>query len=277
MFKTNPLSDSFGLEVLDAKLSANMHVNTIQHIEKLILDYKVVVFRKQNLTPIEQINFCKNFGEIEPHPLKTNTCPYDEMTYVSNVSKDGVCKGYPGPQFYIWHSDMCYKKIPPKFSFLYAEQVPDIGGNTLFANTTKAYEELSKAIKEDLAEKKAIFGFSKKLMQRCKQKGYNLIIDVDDQRPDCVHPVFRVHPITKKKSIFVNWTHTDSILNMTSDKSKYYLDLLFQHSTKSNYVYSHKYSKNDLIVWDNSATLHTGDGTIEIDKPRIMRRVVVKY
>ncbi|MDR0773485.1 MAG: TauD/TfdA family dioxygenase [Wolbachia pipientis] len=277
MFHTKPLSNTFGLEVLDANLHVNMDSDTIKYIEHLILEHKVVVFKGQELSPIEQIGFCRQFGEIEPHPLKNNTCPYREITYVSNVTENGISKGYPGPQFYIWHSDMCYEKISPKFSFLYAEQVPEIGGNTLFANTTKAYEDLDSIVKEKLQGKKATFGFSDKLMQRCKQRGYNLIIDKEDQKPDCAHPIFREHPLTKKISIFVNWTHTDSIIGVNENESEYYLNLLFEHSTLEKYIYLHKYHKNDLIAWDNSATLHTGDGTIEIDKPRVMRRVVIRF
>ncbi|MFK8040587.1 MAG: TauD/TfdA dioxygenase family protein [Rickettsiaceae bacterium] len=217
MFNTKTLCNRFGMEV-GLELHSQMESNLIAYLEELILENKVVIFKNQNLSPIEQIQFCKQFGEIEPRPLKNNTCPYLEMTYVSNVIENGVSKGYPGPQFYIWHSDMCYEKIPPKFSFLYAEQVPDIGGNTLFANTTKAYEDLNLEIKQKLESQKAIFGFSARLMQRYKKKGYDLIISKEDQRLDCIHPLFRKHPITDKKSIFVNWTHTDSIIDMDPDE-----------------------------------------------------------
>ncbi|WP_267905376.1 TauD/TfdA dioxygenase family protein [Rickettsia tamurae] len=221
--------------------------------------------------------YYKNCRVLWPHPLKTNTCPHKEMTYVSNVSENGVTVGYPGPSFEIWHSDMCYEPQLPKFSFLYAEQVPDEGGNTLFTNSTLAYEDLEDEIKQKLYNKYAVFGFSKKLMERCKKRGYLLVIDKEDQRADCAHPVFRTHPLTKKKSIFVNWTHTDYIQGMLKEESDAILERLYNHSTQQKYVYTHKYDINDLIVWDNSATLHTGDGTIEITKPRIMRRVIVRY
>tara|TARA_R110000868_G_scaffold361111_1_gene623117 strand:- start:297 stop:1133 length:837 start_codon:yes stop_codon:yes gene_type:complete len=276
-YQTNKLSKSFGVEVIGVKLHSNMEQKVINEIEELILKNKVVVFRGQDFTPEEQIAFCKQFGETALHPLKQNTCPYNDMTYISNISEKGVNLGYPGPSFPIWHSDLCYEPNPPKFSFLYAEKVPDKGGNTIFANSTLAYEELDADLKEKLKDKLAVFGFSEKLMQRCKDKNYDLVIAKEDQRPDFLHPVFRTHPSTKKKSIFVNWTHTDSIKGFSDKESSKYLDELFKHSTKDRYTYSHNYDKNDLIIWDNSATLHTGDGSIEIDKPRVMRRVVIRY
>ncbi|MCB1135944.1 MAG: TauD/TfdA family dioxygenase, partial [Chlamydiia bacterium] len=246
-------------------------------LEQLILKHQVVVFRDQDLDPLQQIAVCKQFGEIEPHPLKTNTCPYSEMTIVSNVSEDGESVGYPGPEFELWHSDMCYSPAPPKFSFLYAERVPPVGGNTLFANCYAAYDTLDPQIKEFLEGKLALFGFSEKLMERCRALGYPLEIAEEDQQSDVSHPVFRKHPITQRKAVFVNWTHTDSILGVDEKQSAELLDLIHRHTTRSDRVYSHRYRPRDLIVWDNSSTLHTGDGTVAIDRPRVMRRVVVRF
>lgn len=277
MFRTEKLSNTFGVSVWDLKLQTDMPKHIIQALESLILEHKIVVFKGQDLTPKEQIQFCKQFGSLHLHPLKSNTCKHPEMTILSNISEDGNPVGYPGPKFKIWHSDMCYESNPPKFSFLYAQEVPNKGGQTFFANSTLAYEELDLEIKNDLAGKSAIFGFSKKLMDRCKMKGYDLVIEPEDQSKDILHPVFMSHPITRKKSIFVNWTHTDRIVGLDEAVSMEMLNKLFTHCECSKYVYKHRYDKGDLMVWDNRATLHTGDGEIEIDSPRIMRRVVVNY
>lgn len=276
-YKISPLSDALGIEVLGANLHPNMTQEEVNKFQELILKHQVVVFRNQNLAPMEQIQTCRLFGLIEPHPLKENTCPYPEMTIVSNVSEDGKPLGYPGPMFHLWHSDMCYEQHPPKFSFLYAEKVPGKGGNTLFANTRQAYEDLEYSFQQYLLSLNAVFGFSEKLMARCQERGYSLVIAPCDQRRDVIHPVIRFHPITQKPAIFVNWTHTDRIIGLTDDDSQHLLKKLYDHYTQSHYVYSHHYQANDLIVWDNSSTMHTGDGTIAIDKPRVMRRVVVNF
>ena len=277
MYNIKLLSEAVGAEIYGIKLHANMSKDEVLQMQNLILEHKVVVFRDQSLTPEAQIATVGQFGEIAPHPLQKNTCPYSEMTYVSNVAANGEALGYPGPKFSIWHTDLCYLPNPPKFSFLYAEKVPDQGGNTLFCNSTQAYEDLPTDIKLQLENVNAVFGFSSKLMERCKKKGYDLIIDEVDQSPDIVHPVFRVHPLTGKKSIFVNWTHTDSIVGFSAQDSERMLKYLYNFCLQNKYIYCHKYNKDDLIVWDNSATLHTGDGAIAIDKPRIMRRVVVNF
>lgn len=274
---TKSLSDVLGLEIIGVQLNPNMSKEDIEHLQDLIFRHQVVVFRDQKMTPAEQIAICRQFGEIEPHPLKTNTCQYNEMTIVSNVSEDGKVLGYPGPQFHLWHSDMCYELNPPKFSFLYAEKVPNQGGNTLFSNGYLAYEKLDQATKEKLSGKEAVFGFSENLIKRCRERNYSLEIAKEDQRPDVLHPVFRKHPVTGKRSIFVNWTHTDCIVGFDEKESNQLLHDLFEHCAKPDLVYSHKYLPNDLIVWDNASTLHTGDGTTQVERPRIMRRVVIRY
>ena len=276
-YQVNPLTEHMGAEVVGLKLHPNMSQDEIKQLENLILENKVVVFRDQLLTPEEQIKTCGQFGDIEPHPLKSNTCPYSEMTIVSNVNEEGEALGYPGPAFHLWHSDMCYEPQPPKFSFLYAERIPEIGGNTLFANTQKAYDDLEPSLKKTIDNKQAVFGLSEALMARCHQRNYEINIDKCDRKLDYVHPVVRQHPITKKRSIFVNWTHTDKILDMDEQESQALMDELFSHYTQAKYVYSHQYHLNDLIVWDNSSTMHTGDGTITIEQPRIMRRVIVRF
>lgn len=277
MLNINRLCDSYVCEVFNMKPSYFIDQAVRDELESLIFDYRVVILRNFKLKPEEQIEFCRLFGRIEPHPLKLNTCPYAEMTYVSNVIEGGISRGYPGPSFPIWHSDMCYEKVPPKFSFFYAERVPNKGGRTLFSDTTRAYDDLPQDIKQLIVDKYATFGFSQKLMDRCHKKGYELIINEEDQRPDCLHPIVRVHPITKKKSIFVNWTHTDSVQGLSQSESDKLLNFLYDFSVQDHYIYKHQYQKDDLIVWDNSSTLHTGDGSIALDQPRVMRRVIVNF
>lgn len=273
-FEFTELSPGFGIEVSGININ-DLTQAGIDSLTQLVVKHQVLVISGQNLTPEDQIAFCRKLGTIFPHPLKKNTCPWQEMTYVTNVQENGEARGYPGPGFPIWHSDMCYEKEPPGFTTFYAEKVPEQGGKTLFCNTLKAYNDLPSRLKEKLNNKQAIFGFSQKLMQRCQERGFNLTIEPEDQRPDTLHDVFRAHPQTGLKSIYVNWTHTDSVLGMSEDDSQACLNEIFAHCEKSEYIYAHEYKKGDFVIWDNGSTLHTGDGAVPQGQARIMRRVVV--
>lgn len=273
----NLLSDSFGAEILNVSLSLAMSQQQISYWQDLIFKYQVVVFRNQLLTPIEQIQVCQKFGNIEPHPLKYYRGAYPEMTITSNVTDQGEALVHPGPPFLFWHADGCYLRHPPKFSFFYAHEVPERGGDTLFINTVKAYEDLDSDIKNKLRDHKAVFGYGPNLMQRCKAKGFEYFIGAEDCRPDVIHPVFRRHPVTGLTSIFVNETHTDNIIDLDETESNYYLNYLYQHCEQKRYIYTHQYRKNDLVVWDNNSTIHSGDYLTPIEGRRVMHRVVVRF
>ncbi|WP_168403297.1 TauD/TfdA dioxygenase family protein [Erwinia amylovora] len=273
-WQTEKLTPSFGLRVkgVDVKVINHSEVETLLELTK---EYQVLVVAAQHLTPEEQIEFCRKTGTIFPHPLKKNTCPWPEMTYVTNVQENGEARGYPGPGFPIWHSDMCYEEHPPRLTTFYAEKVPSEGGKTLFCNTLAACADLPPQLSKALEDKQAIFGFSQKLVQRCQERGYMLHIEPEDQRPDTFHPVLRPHPQTGRKAIYVNWTHTDAIVGMSEQESDHYLNVLYRHCINPIYLYAHQYQEGDLVIWDNGSTLHTGDGAVPEGQARIMRRVVV--
>ncbi len=271
------MNNTFGAEIVDAKLSLDMEKEEVSYWQNLIFKHQIVVFRNQSFTPIEQIQMCRKFGEIEPHPLKQYRGDYSEMTITSNISEQGEAVVYPGPPFLFWHADGCYLSCPPKFSFFYAHEIPEQGGDTLFIDSIKAYEDLEDTLKNKLHDHKAVFGYGANLMQRCKEKGFNYFIAPEDRRPDVIHPVFRAHPVTGRTSIFVNETHVDRIIDLDETESSYYLNTLYQHCEQKQYRYTHQYRKNDLVVWDNNSTIHSGDYLTPISGRRVMHRVVVRF
>lgn len=273
--QTEAIKPDFGLKVSGIDLKACNREQAEELID-LVSQNQLLVIKDQQLTPQEQIEFCRKLGTIFPHPLRQNTCRWTEMTYVTNVQDNGEARGYPGPGFPIWHSDMCYEPRPPRLTTFYAEKVPQEGGKTLFCDTWAAYDDLPGELKAMLEGKQARFGFSQNLMKRCQDRGFMLQIAAEDQRPDALHPVFRPHPQTGRKSVFVNWTHTDAIVDLPQKESDYYLDTLFKHCENEAYLYAHQYQEGDLVIWDNGSTLHTGDGAVPEGQARIMRRVVIE-
>lgn len=276
MYSLLRLSSVMGVEVKNFDLKTQLGEHNIVDFKKLIYSNKLVVFRNQRLSSQEQIEICRLLGKIIPHPLKKSLSENKEITVVSNVNELGHFSKQLGPDFYLWHIDLCYNKIIPTLTCIYAEQVPSQGGNTLFADTNKAYNDLDQSTQKTLCEYHAIFSFSGKLIKRCKQRDYVLKIDDCDKKPDCIHPVIIVHPVTKLPSILVNWAYTDKIIELSQKDSDRLLADLYRHYTQVNYIYSHQYQQNDLIFWDNNALVHTSDSLTPVDGPRIVRRVVIE-
>lgn len=275
-YQLNSLSPTLGAEISGIDLRNPLSKETITDILAMFHQYQVLVFRDQSLTPEEQITACGQFGDIEMHPLAEVPWKHRELTYVANIypGREAIFE-HCGPPFELWHSDTCYLPLPAKMSLLYAEKVPAAAGETLFANMYQAYEDLPNPIKQKIDGKKAVFGSSFKLMERCKKRGYDLQISENDAQPDVIHPVVRTHPVTKRKSIFVNWAHTDCIVGMSEEESATLLEYLYQHCRKDEYVYVHEYRQGDLIVWDNASTIHSNTDK-KLSDVRIMRRVMIK-
>jgi taurine dioxygenase len=269
------LSPVLGAEIIGVDLRQALDPETLTQVHDAWAEHQVIVFRDQELSVEQQIAACRQFGPIELHPLKTNTNEHPEITVSSNVVRDGKPVGYFGPPFALWHSDLCYLEEPAKMTFLYAHTVPQQRGDTWFANMYAAYEQLPEDLRAKVEGRRAVFSLDHKLVARLASKGFDLPLAAEDIKPDFLHPVVRTHPYTKKKAIFVNWTHTDLIEGYSDEESKALLDQLFAHTVEECFLYRHKYRRGDLIVWDNASTIHTHCP----DPPegdRIMVRVVIR-
>ena len=273
--QVTPLSDVMGAEITGLDLRKPLTKEVLDYVFNVFYKYRVIVFKNQELMLQKQIEACKQFGALEKHPLHENTCPYEEITIMSNVTQDGKPVGYSPPPFLLWHSDLCYLPKPAKMTFLYAHTVPEKGGDTIFANTCLAYKNLPEKVRKQVEDKRAVFGSGENLMERCHKRGFNLQIDPKDIHPDVIHPVIRTHPVTGEKSIFVNWTHTDRIIGLEKKESDDLLNYLYEHSVEDRHTYQHSYKEGDLIVWDNASTLHSPTYT-DPQYSRTMHRVVVQ-
>jgi taurine dioxygenase len=272
----NPLSSSLGAEVIGIDLNQSFSQDEIDTIYELLNKNKLLVFRNQSLSPEQQIAACRQFGEIELHPSESVPWIYRELTYVANTDPTLTqIFEHSGPPFELWHSDTCYLPIPARMSMLYAERVPSYGGETIFANMVQAYTDLPSSVKARLEHKQAVFGSGYKLMERCQKRGYNLQIPESEMEPDVVHPVIRTHPYTQEQSIFVNWAHTDCILDMPQEESDELLDYLYQHARQEQYIYEHHPQQGDVLAWDNASLVHSNTDK-KLSEMRIMRRVMIK-
>lgn len=269
------LTENLGAEIIGVDLRESLTAEQVDTIHDAWVEHQVIVFRDQELSQEQQIAACRQFGVIEPHPLKTNTNEHPEITVSSNVVREGNPLGYIGPPFALWHSDLCYLEEPAKMTFLYAHTVPEKNGDTWFSNMYTAYDELPESLRAKVEGKLAVFSLNYNLVERCKSKGFHLPLAEEDVKPDYLHPVVRTHPYSKKKALFVNWAHTDAIEGYPPEESQELLDALLAHTTEERFIYRHHYRRGDLIVWDNASTIHTHCP----DPPsgdRIMVRVVVR-
>jgi len=254
-FEIRPLSDALGAEVVGLDLSRPLDDTTFAKVHQAHLDHLVLVFRDQRLTPAQQIAFSRRFGPLDAHPSQgsAHLPDHPEILVVSTKRQNGKDVGIrnAGP---MWHSDLAYRDKPALGSMLYALELPDSGGDTGFANMAKAYDALPRRLKEAVGDRRARFSSTRDLSLHAH------------------HPVFRTHPETGRKSIFVNPQLTKGIEGMDEAESAPLLAEIYAFSTRPEFVYWHEWRPGDLTFWDNRCVLHIADHT-RLDDPAYIRHM----
>ncbi len=270
----NPLSPVMGAEMIGADLSQPMDDTAFGHIRQAWLTSNgVMVFRDQDLTPEQHIEFSRRFGPLEKHVLAKYLLPgYPEIYRVSNKVKDGVPQGREKAGTY-WHSDLSYMKPPALASLLYGIEIPPIGGDTLFCSLYAAYEALSPTMQRSLEGLSAVHDFS--YASRGVFKAEQANREQLDATPAVEHSVITTHPETGKKLLFVNPGFTSQIVGLHERESRALLEFLFDHMTQPDLIYRHRWLERDLVMWDNRCTMHYAIADYDDIGERYMHRTTV--
>jgi taurine dioxygenase len=258
-FQTRALSAALGAEILGVDLGAPISDELFESILRCWHGNMVVLFRDQHLSEADQVRFAERFG-----PLALS----HTRRYISNIRENGKQIGALPDGEMQFHSDQCYQEKPAMASMLYAIEIPSVGGNTLFANAYKAYETLPADIRRRLDGCKAMhaYDYDSAAMKRGTR--------IKEGVPHFAHPVFRTHPATGRKALYVNRLMTIAIEGLPEAESDEILDFLFVHQENSDFVYEHVWRINDLLMWDNRCALHARTDFAN-DERRLMRRVTV--
>ena len=278
-----PFDAALGAEVRGVDLSRDIDDTTFATIARAWNDHSVLLFRDQAIDAVQHVAFSRHFGDLEVHVLDQYLHPeHPEILIVSNVMDGDRHVGIYDAGRY-WHTDLSYLAVPSRGSLLYAMEVPhDAAGNplgdTLFASTAAAYDALSEPVKRRIAELKAEFSLA--------NRHAKLVADGDpdatlsdahrQQAPPVVHKVVRTHPITGRRSIYVNAGQTSRILGLPEDEARNLLHELCAHCTRPEFVYRHRWRAGDLLIWDNIPTQHLAICDYALPQRRYMHRTTLK-
>jgi taurine dioxygenase len=197
------------------------------------------------------------------------------LMYVTNEKKDGKYVGaLPDGEMY-FHSDMCYLERPSMATMLYAMVIPSVGGNTLFANMYKAYEALPEATKKRLDGLKAVNTYDPGHSNYAAMRTRMPSSEGSPTARSYAHPIVFTHPVTGRKALYINRLMTESVVGMPREESSALLESLFDHQEQPQFVYEHRWTPGEVIIWDNRCTLHARTD-FSADELRKLRRVTVK-
>ncbi|MEJ1170520.1 TauD/TfdA dioxygenase family protein [Variovorax sp. CCNWLW235] len=276
-FEVRPFDASVGAEIIGLDISKPISAEDFERIHQAHLDHHVLVFRNQQITPQEHIDFSRRFGPLEIHVLhQFHLKNHPEILIVSNIKENGEPIGLGDAGVY-WHSDISYKPQPSLGSLLHAQELPSEGGDTLFADQHLAWEALSPQLQQRILPLKAEHSYLAKYEElRAKNPWRPKLSQAQiDQVAPAVQPVVRTHPETGRKALFVSEHFTTRIVGLPQDESDALLAELFAHSVKPEFVYRHQWAPHDLVFWDNRSLMHLAAGTPDHLRRRLNRTTIV--
>jgi len=274
----NPLQADFVAIVDGVDLTLPMSQAHLLEVQAALDKFGVLIFRGPNLSEEQQLRFARNFGALETSGIlgDRKLRVHEKLADVSNLDHDNAVVGPAdrrrmnmlGNQ--LWHTDSSFKATPAKYSALHAHAVPPEGGETQFADMRAAYDALPSAMQQrvdGLVVEHSLFTSRAKI-------GFTDFTDEERARfPTALQRLVRLHPATQRKSLYLaaHASHIDGW--PLSDGMMLLLDLM-EHATQREFVYTHKWSNGDLVIWDNRCTMHRGRPFDETWK-RDMRRATV--
>ena len=271
------LSAACGAEVAGLDVTGRLDEETVRELHDALAENGILLFRDCRISPQQHIAFSGLFGPLETHVIGEFTLPgHPEIFVVSNVKEDGKLKGavYAGQY---WHSDLSYMKKPSLGSLLLCLEMPEIGGDTMFADMYRAYDTLSKPMQEFLGGLRAIHDYSHAYdtyFAGLKERP-PLTAEQRAKTPPVEHPVIRTHPVSGRKALYVNPGFTTGFVGMPREESAPILEFLFRHATRPEFVYRHKWRVNDMIFWDNRCAMHYALADYDFSVRRHMHRTTI--
>ena len=242
------LAGSLGAQIQGLPL-VNLNSEQIATIESLLHQHLVLFFPQQFLDIEAHVALGSHFGALDSHPNLDNPFTKHEKVFELAASHGGVADE--------WHSDISFSANPSKISILNMIECPEVGGDTLWASTYAAYDALSAPLQE-LCE------------------GLTALHDATPHgKPEIntIHPVVRIHPVTKRKALFVNQHFTRRLVELSHEESNMLLDYLVRWIASPRFTVRYRWHKGTIAIWDNRCTQHFV--VSDFDQQRVIQRVTV--
>jgi len=276
-----PVTASFAAEIGDIDLSQPVAPSDLQTIDEAFAKYAVLIFPDQRLSQGQHLKFAEHFGPLETTigvyrkdaPLRLPA----ELADVSNLNHENEVWGKESRVRLfqlgnrLWHTDSSFKRVPARASLLYARSIAPVGGHTEFADERAAYDALSEEMKRRIATlvaEHSIFN------SRARLGFTNFNEEERREMPPVPQVLVRTIPESGRKSLYLA-SHAGRIFGMSEAEGRALIDHLIAHATQRQFVYTHRWRVNDLVMWDNRCTLHRGTEFDDLRWKRDVQRATV--
>jgi len=272
--KAVPASREVGAEISGVDIAAGISDEQFSELKQAFSDYGVIFLRDQDITPDQHIEFARRWGEINVNRFFQ---PVETHPQIAEVRKEPHQKANIGAA---WHTDHSYDQIPAMGSILYAREVPELGGDTLFSSMYAACAALSDGMKKMLLGMRAehssrhVFGEQAYVDKDMEDVGGRLG-NTGAATQDAIHPVIIRHPLSGRSALYVNGDFTVKFEGWTKAESQPLLDFLYQHASQNEFTCRFQWQKGSMAIWDNRATHHYAMNDYQ-GELRLMHRITIQ-
>lgn len=270
--RVEPVAGALGAEILGVDLTQPLDDDEFAVIRQAFHDHAAIFFRDQEITPEQHVTLARRFGPINVNRFFT---PVEGHPEVAEVRKEPDQKKNIGEA---WHTDHSYDEVPALGSMLLAREVPDHGGDTMFASMYLAYEALSDGCKRMLDGLRAVHSSRHIFGHEAAYRGTDLegrIHNPEAATQDAVHPVVIRHPETGRKALYVNKSFTVGIEGWSAEESAALLSFLYEHGARPEFTCRFRWRNGSIALWDNRCTWHYAVNDYHGQR-RLMHRVTIE-
>ena len=276
-----PTGAALGAEIRGVDLAQDLDAETFRRIEEAFDHHGVIFFRGQEITVDQELAFARRFGEVELN-VNTQAClpGHPEVLLVSNIRENGRYIGLADAGT-TWHTDMSAYACPPRLSILYAREIPraadgTVLGDTIFTSAAAAHDALAPEIRARLEGRRSTHSYLAKMIARKEAVGLTREVTPEHlaKTPPVAHPVFRTHPVTGRKCIYVTEGECTGIEGMAESEALPLISQLHRHLISPRFQYVHKWRVGDVLMWDNCTCQHLAVQDYG-ERRRLMYRVTV--
>ena len=258
-------------EVAGVDATQPLSVDDRAAVNQALLKHCVLVFRDQPMGPKQTLDLSNAVGPVEPHiTVKYRHPDYPDLIVMTNMGENGEISEHETARGVGWHTDMCYMPVPAKATLLHTIEIPDVGGDTLFANMYMALSEMPPALRARIEGLNATFRYGGRAANR------NLRLEKEDQdKPLQPHPIVKRHRESGRASLFVNPSHTVGIEGWEDGPAVDLLEELYAWAGQERFQARHTWRHGDTVIWDNRCCWHSASGENPLRQPRRFYRATI--
>ena len=266
-FTVQPLTPLIGAVIDGVSMADPVDDELFHQLNDALLEWKVIFFRGQDITSDQHTAFAAHWGQLEAHPFIKRLVDQPDAAEIVRLEKGPKNSGYEN----VWHSDVTWRECPSLGSVLRAIEVPELGGDTLWADMGAAYDGLTPAMKDYLDGKTAVHDWVP-TFGRGMDEATRTELRVDF--PEVEHPVVRIHPETGRKTLYVNRAFTQRVVGLDRESSDELLQFLYSRASFPEYQCRFHWAPGDVAFWDNRSSQHYASSDYAPAR-RVMERITV--